>query len=786
MPLRFIKVRVPRVNSQDVVHLAISATSLMRELSNLAFFPPATAAVSIVLLILQTVQGVQTNKESCLRLVRRCARILLDINDQMAGRWNAAPPTLMRNLERFQSTLTSIHEFMKILTDTTWARRFMKKTSIENAIIDYSAQLEDAAQSFQVIATLIDIHYAVASRASERDPEVTLPPPPYAVTQCTTTYPYSPIERRFYSLVVESPVETEGGVYASSTPIPGSDITVAGEPEEDSFGDDHIVSEEVLESRGFRRYHQSEIRLKGNSKLKDGWWAGVSAAEVEGRLSLIKRYEGPNEQALKAWMSDVKLLQDVFFPQMVGLSEDRSPTPFILLSNVQTRSPQALLLDTLRTDGLAACANLILHFVSRTHKPDCSSLSRLALKYQDVVDATTYIKRQRGLNDSRAQDFVGGSSFRVDGSNTVIMGLPPPRDAWFTARNYGLTTSLRMVVMDMLPKGGGIQYKREDDAEDGDTSRRISHLVALTRGLLPSDNAPITLSPRVKALIGNQDDDDIRYKERSKLDIRQLRLSNIEADAHDHVWNENGGISSHKFLVGDFGYIPKQGKDFKSFVTLGNVLKEGLAMFEIQNDTRGFQWSWDDIPIRHVEMEPFPLPCDVTCWSMAVLPNAQIDCQIMHSKVVTSVGDAWRFLLLYGKDLAAEHNIRPDELILITRAGTNQDFYIKDLSTPVHAFHRPPVYPRFGQPPQFSQNGPGFNNQLQQHRHMLPYQNNLPTIMYLITSSSPDFQPYWSHSPVAVPPSASRPDLKRGWTFKIGWSTGFINWIQLHAEDFAN
>jgi hypothetical protein len=35
----------------------------------------------------------------------------------------------------------------------------------------------------------------------------------------------------------------------------------------------------------------------------------------------------------------------------------------------------------------------------------------------------------------------------VDGSHTVIMGLPPPKDGWITARNYGLTESLKMLVV---------------------------------------------------------------------------------------------------------------------------------------------------------------------------------------------------------------------------------------------------------------------------------------------------------------------------------------------------
>ena len=100
------------------------------------------------------------------RLAQRCARILLDINDQMDGRWDNAPSTMIKNLERFQvyvgvlylrrclnlfsRTLTSIQEFMKIQTDLKWSDRFLKKSSIEQALAEYTMQLDDAARSFQV------------------------------------------------------------------------------------------------------------------------------------------------------------------------------------------------------------------------------------------------------------------------------------------------------------------------------------------------------------------------------------------------------------------------------------------------------------------------------------------------------------------------------------------------------------------------------------------------------------------------------------------------------------
>ena len=84
----------------------------------------------------------------------------------MDERWDNAPSTLIKNLERFQTyvgalclrcylsissrTLTSIQEFMKIQTDLKWSDRFLKKSSIEQALAEYTRQLDDAARSFQV------------------------------------------------------------------------------------------------------------------------------------------------------------------------------------------------------------------------------------------------------------------------------------------------------------------------------------------------------------------------------------------------------------------------------------------------------------------------------------------------------------------------------------------------------------------------------------------------------------------------------------------------------------
>ena len=47
-------------------------------------------------------------------------------------------------------TLQEIYEFMKLAAEQKWGKRFMRKTTIESAIADYHAALDDAARAFQV------------------------------------------------------------------------------------------------------------------------------------------------------------------------------------------------------------------------------------------------------------------------------------------------------------------------------------------------------------------------------------------------------------------------------------------------------------------------------------------------------------------------------------------------------------------------------------------------------------------------------------------------------------
>ncbi|KAI0287069.1 hypothetical protein BC826DRAFT_1047395 [Russula brevipes] len=84
---------------------------------------------------------------------------------------------------------------------------------------------------------------------------------------------------------------------------------------------------------GFRKYHQSDVIIGNANRKAVGWFSGTSAAEVCGRKATIKKYDGGGEIA---WVRDIKMLRNLHhgnLPQIIGYSNRKTPTPFILLAS---------------------------------------------------------------------------------------------------------------------------------------------------------------------------------------------------------------------------------------------------------------------------------------------------------------------------------------------------------------------------------------------------------------------------------------------------------------------
>ncbi|EGO02869.1 hypothetical protein SERLA73DRAFT_176306, partial [Serpula lacrymans var. lacrymans S7.3] len=118
-----------------------------------------------------------------------------------------------------------------------------------------------------------------------------------------------------------------------------------------------------------------------------------------------------------------------------------------------------------------------------------------------------------------------------------------------------------------------------------------------------------------------------------------------------------------------------------------------MSSLTTSSSASGQQWCWEQVPMRREPIEHYDLPGNVAGWPVAVPPHKQIDVMVIHEAVVSSVKDAWRFLLQNGKALAEEGEIMPEELILVTRAGTHQDFYVKDFRFKPFGVHQHGFHP---------------------------------------------------------------------------------------------
>ncbi|KZT64856.1 hypothetical protein DAEQUDRAFT_769357 [Daedalea quercina L-15889] len=793
MPLRYIR---RKVTADNVVTVAIATTAVTVNLAALASFPPVALPAAILLRIFQIIRNVQTNQEQCYELAFRCLSFLDLIKDQVADRSTRMPPTLDDALQKFANTLESIHSFLMSQAESKWRTRLIRKGTVQAALEDLNLKLNDAFSAFQ-IATLINIHYTVGDGPAVASPngESAALSASYQPSLSNGADASSHVsDRRYIGPSAQSFRQSIGPLEPPSSMQPSADELIYDPPGEvvsSGIDGDLLLSEEELEEledNGFRRYEQPHVSFKGGSRIKEGWWAGARQADIEGRILLAKTYEGSSYAAQKKWIRDVKILQNVFhpnLPQMVGFSGEECPTPFILLANVQTRLPQALVLDKIKNGTVAECVLLISRF------------------YLDHMDAALYLQRQLNLSDSKIQDYVEKASFRIDGQQTLVMGLPPPEvDHWMSARNYDLAHSIRKAYLDLLPNRGMLSekpYETKAESEPSiDIRRKINHLTHTLKAFLPGSHSSTHVSKLQELLSAYEDEIDLGPTATTPS-LREIRTVALQLGANPPIWREPL-VPAYKYSVGDLGYLEKGG-DFSSFKLICNVLRDGHATFQTVQSQHGTQIQWHCAPPMQVPLDSFPCPGSRQGWAVALEPNVDYTVSIAHEERVDIANDIWKFLLNFSQYYAKKQGVEPEELILskvpfyplrflftastllVNRVGVDLRFRMKGPFVPF-------VQPHYHQPAPFS---------LGHQPHMLPMSHGFghhqhtghpfnarpapPIIIYLSTSIDKVHEPTWSQSPVFD--FESRPPHSIA-NCMIGTEgpLGFLNYVQLYAEDF--
>ncbi|KAI0087609.1 hypothetical protein BDY19DRAFT_892908 [Irpex rosettiformis] len=764
-------------------------------------FPPARVATGILLSIFQIIQDLQSNRDECYRLARRCLKLLTDLRDAMSGHWEDSPESLLKSITKFEGVLQTIHDDLKKEAEQKWHSRLMRKNTIQTALGEYNVLVDDAARSFQ-ITTLIHLHHAIGRTAASSSRSTP------AVIQ--GTLPATDVSDIFSdrSVICDTPVSDYIAWFTYTDYIPQSSITfsdrdlVSYPPSERPSSSDFSILEsstiemavpaaiifekagedvarkiDILDDKGFRRYHQSEITVTGSSKIRSGWWAGGQDVQLNGRRLMMLPYDGPYNQAAKRWLRDVKALQNVHhpnLPQMVGYSGTDTPTPFILLANVQTRLPQARVQDAIKNASLLDCARLLIRF------------------YKDVFDAAIYMQRQLSLTDSKIQDYVEYSSFRIEGYDSMIMGLPPPEvHNMISYRNFGLAHSIRDIFIQASCKNTSAYAVC--DSVSRELQMKINHLGLLVRSIFPSgDDSFHEATTRLDELLVDDDNE-----EAEPLTLPMIRMAAIRARTHGQSW-ANNFCQAHQFAVGDIGYVPNgdrkiecERERWKDFVRIGNVLQDGIVELEVTEHATGRKMRFEHGRFDREELQPFELPGGVYGWPLVMEAGTRQNVQVVHERVIRYVSDAWKTLLSYAPRLAEQHGVKPQDLILITCAGIDQRFIMHDTR------HVPPPHPSsyfhnhqmHGHRPHFQSPFGGIHPH-HQHQFHLPSAPGFgpppPAIFYAFTSIAEEFGMTVSDSPVYLPPvlQARRPPMPKQCVWGAEGVHGFINYVQLHEEDF--
>ncbi|KAI0270395.1 hypothetical protein BC834DRAFT_967197 [Gloeopeniophorella convolvens] len=769
---------VRRSTGNNALDWMVATAKMAADVTSMLQFPPTAAAASIVLTILKTIADIKINQLECFRLARRTARLLTDLGRRMKGKWEDAPESLLENIRDFEITLLSIQDFMLKASQTKWISRFVGKTGIEDSLMHYEQLLEDAAMSFQV-SSLIEIHYALGAikgTTSNNVAEVTgdefVTSP---ISDSLEALP-PPTSRSMSTLVSEDagswdrPRDSTDSTTSSFLLVECDAVNVVQEEpetprptEEDEFL--ATLSEEADEF-GFRRYHQSDVIVRKANRKAVGWFSGTSEAQVAGQKMTVKRYDGVKNLALKQWIRDIKTLRNLHhenLPQILGYSDGKAPTPFILLASVQSRDLGAAMRSALTTRGLADCAGLIL----RT--------------YRDIASAITHAQQQMSLTESQAQDFIDHATYSIDSDSNVIVGLPPPRDGWLTARSYGLEESLAERALQYLKE---LMNSEEAVLQAGTslnpaTLNKYKQLKGLIRSLLPQRREGPALTPELEELLDDSDED-------NPLTLRTLRTFSIEQSRHSQTWNSRAPIGT--LAPGDYGYIPNGSTDFAAFMRLGNIQDEQASRAALVGETRGTLHMRAGGFSDRQPATPFLLPDARECWPIALSLRGCVVLFVHREAALDSVNDAWRTLIARGTALAAVHGVKPQDLILITRSLHIEDHEVNDWSPP------PPPMPMFGRAAAsgfgaragiggFSSHAPGFGAHPHMHMQGMQAQMQIPSIVYLVTSAAPDANAYVTDDPMGRP--RLRETRSTSWCFscRSGFPVGYVDYIQLDAED---
>lgn len=116
----------------------------------------------------------QTNQMACMRLVERCATILISIRDEIVDAAQTSPETLVTlqpPVEKLVSTFLAIDRLMRKQVERSFLKRYIKRSDIQGQIRECNDMLTDAISVFGLSVQIRALKEVQASERNRKEME---------------------------------------------------------------------------------------------------------------------------------------------------------------------------------------------------------------------------------------------------------------------------------------------------------------------------------------------------------------------------------------------------------------------------------------------------------------------------------------------------------------------------------------------------------------------------------------------------------------------------------------
>jgi len=302
-------------------------------------------------------------------------------------------------------------------------------------------------------------------------------------------------------------------------------------------------------------------------------------------------------------------------------------------------------------------------------------------------------------------------------------------------------------------------------------SNNYRQLYGLLRSLLPQEGEGLDLPPLLEDLL---DDVDEHYP----LNLRALRAFGM------YQFQFTRSLPNKFFLrplaAGDYGYIPGGSMDLVSFVLLGNIQDSEYhkEVTQVVGKAECKLLTSEHDPVICHRSSPLMATSSISdesvCWLVPPPPHGLSFVRVSYEMRLNPVRHGGEFLVEHGASLASKHGVEAQDLILVTRSRRHH-YYSADgwsrLWRTRHAIELDST----------ASDGPAFPVPVLPEEML-----SEPSMVYLVTSSRPDFKPYVTNEPLSTlyqhPTNSSsshivcpqwRPDE-------------FVDYVQLDKEDMVS